>query len=41
MLSAILIMAGLIIGVLGLIADQISQMRLTNLDIEHRKKRKD
>ena len=40
-LSAILIMAGLIIGVLGLIADQISQMRLTNLDIEHRKKRKD
>ncbi len=40
-LSAILIMAGLIIGVLGLIADQISQMRLTNLDIEHRKKNKD
>ena len=40
-LSAILIMAGLIICVLGLIADQISQMRLTNLDIEHRKKRKD
>ena len=40
-LSAILIVAGLIIGVLGLIADQISQMRLTNLDIEYRKKRKD
>jgi len=40
-LSAILIVAGLIVGALGLIADQISQMRLTSLDIEHRKKERD